>query len=79
MFEDLVDVYKEQAEVVADAGADLFVVETMMSLQECRAQSLRSGKVCDLPIMYHSHITRMEEPLWNRSGNGDSRTAESRS
>ena len=37
MFEDLVDVYKEQAEVVADAGADLFVVETMMSLQECRA------------------------------------------
>ena len=40
MFEDLVDVYKEQAEVVADAGADLFVVETMMSLQECRAAVL---------------------------------------
>ena len=43
MFEDLVDVYKEQAKIIAEAGADLFVVETMMSLQECR--------VCDLPVM----------------------------
>jgi len=51
MFEDLVDVYKEQAEVVADAGADLFVVETMMSLQECRAAVIAIREVCDLPIM----------------------------
>ncbi|MBO5070124.1 MAG: homocysteine S-methyltransferase family protein, partial [Roseburia sp.] len=36
MFEDLVDVYKEQAGVLVEAGVDLFVVETMMSLQECR-------------------------------------------
>ena len=36
MFEELVDVYKEQAGVLAEAGVDLFVVETMMSLQECR-------------------------------------------
>ena len=51
MFEDLVDVYKEQANVVADAGADLFVVETMMSLQECRAAVIAIREVCDLPIM----------------------------
>ena len=51
MFEELVDVYKEQAKVLANAGADLFVVETMMSLQECRAAVLAISEVCDLPIM----------------------------
>ncbi len=51
MFEDLVDVYKEQAAVLANAGADLFVVETMMSLQESRAAVIAIREVCDLPIM----------------------------
>ena len=40
MFEDLVEVYKEQVAILVDAGVDLFVVETMMSLQECRAAVL---------------------------------------
>ena len=51
MFEDLVEVYKEQAKVICEAGADLFVVETMMSLQECRAAVIAIREVCDLPIM----------------------------
>ena len=51
MFEELVEVYKEQAGVLAEAGVDLFVVETMMSLQECRAAVLAIREVCDLPIM----------------------------
>ena len=51
MFEDLVDVYKEQAKIIAEAGADLLVVETMMSLQECRAAVLAIREVCDLPVM----------------------------
>lgn len=51
MFEELVEIYKEQARVVADAGADLFVVETMMSLQECRAALIAIREVCDLPVM----------------------------
>lgn len=51
MFEELVEVYKEQARVLAEAGVDLFVVETMMSLQECRAAVLAIREVCDLPIM----------------------------
>lgn len=50
-FEELVEVYKEQASVLADAGADLIVVETMMSLQECRAAVLAIREVCGLPIM----------------------------
>jgi 5-methyltetrahydrofolate--homocysteine methyltransferase len=51
MFEELVEVYKEQAKVLAEAGADLIVVETMMSLQESRAAVLAIHEVCDLPVM----------------------------
>lgn len=50
-FEELVDVYREQAKVICEAGADLFVVETMMSLQESRAAVIAIREVCDLPIM----------------------------
>ena len=51
MFEELVEVYREQAKFICEAGADLFVVETMMSLQECRAAVIAIREVCDLPIM----------------------------
>lgn len=51
MFDELVEVYKEQAKVLDAAGVDLFVVETMMSLQECRAAVLAIREVSDLPIM----------------------------
>ena len=51
MFEELVDVYKEQARILDEAGVDLFIVETMMSLQECRAAVLAIKEVSDLPIM----------------------------
>lgn len=50
-FEELVEVYKEQATALYKAGADLFVVETMMSLQETRAAVIAIREVCDLPVM----------------------------
>lgn len=50
-FENLISVYKEQITAVAQAGADLIVVETMMSLQESRAALIAAGEVCDLPVM----------------------------
>ena len=50
-FEVFVDTYKEQARLLVDAGVDLMVIETMMSLQECRAAVLAIREVCDLPIM----------------------------
>ncbi len=49
-FESLVDVYKEQAGILADAGVDLFIIETMMSLAECRAAVLAVKETCDLPV-----------------------------
>lgn len=50
-FETFVEVYKEQAKYLVEAGVDLIVVETMMSMQECRAAVLAIREVCDLPIM----------------------------
>ena len=50
-FEELVDVYKEQVLALYEAGCDVFIVETMMSLQETRAAVLAIRDVCDLPIM----------------------------
>ncbi len=50
-FEELVDVYKEQAKVLYEAGVDLFVVETMMSLQETRAAVIAIQETCSLPVM----------------------------
>ncbi len=49
--EELIDVYKEQAKILAEAGVDLFVVETMMSLAEARAALIAIREVCDLPVM----------------------------
>lgn len=51
MFEDLVDVYKEQVRAILKEGVDLFVIETMMSLQECRAALLAVKETCDLLVM----------------------------
>ena len=50
-FEELVGVYQEQAKVLYEAGVDLFVVETMMSLQETRAAVLAIRETCNLPVM----------------------------
>ena len=50
-FEELVNIYKEQISCILEAGVDLFVVETMMSLAECRAAVLAVKESCDLPVM----------------------------
>jgi len=50
-FEELVDIYKEQVAALLKGGVDLFIVETMMSLQETRACVIAIKESCDLPIM----------------------------
>lgn len=52
-FEELIDVYKEQAKLLWDAGVDLFAVETMMSLQECRGAVLAIRETCgeEVPVV----------------------------
>lgn len=49
--DELIDVYKEQATYLYEAGVDLFFIETMMSLAETRAAVIAIKEVCDLPIL----------------------------
>ena len=52
-FEELIDVYKQQAGYLHEAGVDLFAVETMMSLQECRGALIAIRETCgeEVPVL----------------------------
>lgn len=50
-FEELIEVYKEQISILESAGVDILVVETMMSLQECRAALIAAKEITDLAVM----------------------------
>lgn len=49
-FEELVEIYTEQAEGLEQAGVDLYVIETMMTLSDARAAVLAVRSVSDKPI-----------------------------
>ena len=49
-FDELVDIYAEQAKACSEAGADLFVAETTMTMPEARAAVLAVKSVSDKPI-----------------------------
>ncbi len=49
-FEELVEVYTEQARALEEAGVDLFIIETMMSVAECRAAVLAVRSVSEKPV-----------------------------
>ncbi|MCT4687213.1 homocysteine S-methyltransferase family protein [Vallitalea sp.] len=50
-FEDIVNAYKPQVKALVEAGVDLFVIETMMNINEARAALLAVKEICDLPVM----------------------------
>lgn len=50
-YQELYDVYKEQIQVLADAGADLIVAETMLDVEETLVVLDAAQAVCDLPVM----------------------------
>ena len=50
-YQALLDIYREQIEVVADAGADLLGAETMLTVDECACFVEAARSVCDLPVM----------------------------
>ena len=45
------DMYQEQIRILADAGIDLIVAETMINIEETLAAVDAAASVCDLPIM----------------------------
>jgi len=50
-YHELLDVYKQQIEALYNAGADLLVAETMLSIDETACAVEAAMSVCDLPIM----------------------------
>lgn len=50
-YEELYTVYQEQISCLADAGADLLVAETMMTLDETMAAVEAAHAVCGLPVL----------------------------
>ncbi len=50
-FDEMVDIYREQARGLVAAGVDLFAIETMIDLAEVRAAVLAIQAECDLPII----------------------------
>ncbi|WP_024866604.1 homocysteine S-methyltransferase family protein [Butyrivibrio sp. FCS014] len=50
-FEELIEVYKQQISILQKAGCDIIVVETMMSLQECRAALIAAKEISDMAVM----------------------------
>lgn len=50
-FEELADVYREQALALEKAGVDLFVVETLITVPEARAAVMAIREVSDKPIL----------------------------
>lgn len=50
-FEELVEIYTEQARALEEAGVDLFVVETMMTVAEARAAVLAIKSVSKKPVL----------------------------
>ncbi len=50
-FDEMYEVYKEQIEVLAEAGADVLDFETMVDILELKAAVLAAKDTCDLPII----------------------------
>ena len=46
----MIDIFREQAAALRDAGVDFFVIETMQYLGEMRAALLACKQCCDLPV-----------------------------
>jgi 5-methyltetrahydrofolate--homocysteine methyltransferase len=50
-YDGLMEVYKEQIGLLAEAGADLLIAETLMSLDEALVICDAAREVCELPLM----------------------------
>lgn len=56
-YEELLEVYSEQAKALCEAGVDLFVIETMMGLDETMAALEACKLAADLPVMCSFSVT----------------------
>jgi homocysteine S-methyltransferase len=57
------EAFAEQIQVLADASADLIVIETMSDLYEIREAIMAAREVCDLPVVASVTFTRDDRTL----------------
>ena len=50
-FDDAYKIFREQAQALAEAGADFLIIETCIDIQEMRTALLAAKDVCNLPII----------------------------
>lgn len=63
-FDDLVEVFAEQADALEEAGVDFFAIETQMSLAECRAAVIAVRSVSEKPILTSFSCTNTGRTLF---------------
>lgn len=56
-YDTLLEIYTEQAEALRNAGVDLYVIETMMGLEETMAALEACKLAADLPVMCSFSVT----------------------
>ena len=61
--EDAREAFAEQIQALADAGADLIVIETMSDIYEIREAIKAAREVCDLPVVASVTFTRDDRTL----------------
>ena len=69
-YETLYQIYQEQIKALADAGADLLVAETMLSVDETVAALDAAQSVCDLPVMCTLSLEADGTALYGRKSRG---------
>jgi len=48
--EELIEIYKEQVVALVEAGVDVIIAETMMTMEDCIASVKATQEVCSLPL-----------------------------
>lgn len=67
-YQALFDVYKEQVQALANAGADLIVAETMLAVDETVVLLDAAQSVCDLPVICTLTLEADGNALYGGSG-----------
>ncbi len=62
-FEECISVYKEQIQGLLAGSVDLFVIETMMDIQEARAALIAVKEICALPVLISMTFDQSQRSL----------------
>lgn len=62
-FEECINIFKEQIKGLLAGGVDIFVIETMIDIQEARAALIACKETCDLPVIVSMTFDKNKKTL----------------